>query len=81
MRQIEPVRRSEEEVDDDVSEDLDAALWNLLKSQGGSAPPKPVTPQPLVERHPEVVDDFIRNFLVKMGLTQTLEHFETEWYV
>ena len=32
-----------------------------------------------VTQRPEVVDDFIRNFLVKMGLTKTLEMFETEW--
>lgn len=34
-----------------------------------------------VTQRPEVVDDFIRNFLVKMGLTKTLEMFETEWSV
>ena len=33
-----------------------------------------------VTQRPEVVDDFIRNFLVKMGLSKTLEMFETEWY-
>ena len=33
-----------------------------------------------VTQRPEVIDDFIRNFLVKMGLSQTLEMFETEWY-
>lgn len=33
-----------------------------------------------VTQRPEVVDDFIRNFLIKMGLTKTLEMFETEWY-
>lgn len=32
-----------------------------------------------VTQKPEVVDDFIRNFLVKMGLSKTLEMFETEW--
>ncbi len=32
-----------------------------------------------VTQRPEVVDDFIRNFLVKMGLSKTLEMFETEW--
>lgn len=33
-----------------------------------------------VTRRPEVIDDFIRNFLVKMGLKQTCETFEAEWY-
>lgn len=27
-----------------------------------------------------MIDDFIRNFYVKMGLTRTAEVFETEWY-
>ena len=28
----------------------------------------------------EVIEDFIRNFLVKMGLQQTVQSFQTEWY-
>lgn len=27
-----------------------------------------------------MIDDFIRNFYVKMGLTRTAEIFEAEWY-
>ena len=33
-----------------------------------------------VTRKPEVMDDFLRNFFVKMGLARTCEAFETEWY-
>lgn len=29
---------------------------------------------------PSVVDDFIRNFLIKVGMTRTLDSFNTEWY-
>lgn len=29
---------------------------------------------------PSVVDDFVRNFLVKGGLKKTLETFDVEWY-
>ncbi|KAE9084430.1 Flagellar WD repeat-containing protein [Phytophthora fragariae] len=29
---------------------------------------------------PSVVDDFIRNFLIKLGLTRTLDMFNHEWY-
>lgn len=29
---------------------------------------------------PEVVDDFLRNFLVKMGMSRTLDCFQTEWF-
>ena len=33
-----------------------------------------------VTRKPEVMDDFLRNFFVKMGLARTCETFEAEWY-
>eukprot|EP00112_Aurelia_sp_Birch-Aquarium-sp1_P019591 Seg4873.1 transcript_id=Seg4873.1/GoldUCD/mRNA.D3Y31 product="Sperm-associated antigen 16 protein" protein_id=Seg4873.1/GoldUCD/D3Y31 len=33
-----------------------------------------------VTRRPEVVEDFVRNFLVKMGMHRTLDSFQTEWY-
>lgn len=29
---------------------------------------------------PSVVDDFIRNFMIKAGMSRTLESFNTEWY-
>ena len=32
-----------------------------------------------VTKHPEVVDDFVRNFLVRMGMERTLDCFQTEW--
>ncbi|DBB14165.1 TPA: hypothetical protein ACH3X3_001114 [Trebouxia sp. C0006] len=67
-----------------IGEDLDSALLSL---QNLTAKPDQwpavhdVEPQiGQVTQRPEVVDDFIRNFLVKMGLSKTLEMFETEWY-
>eukprot|EP01112_Ceratiomyxa_fruticulosa_P021159 TRINITY_DN7376_c0_g2_i1.p2 TRINITY_DN7376_c0_g2~~TRINITY_DN7376_c0_g2_i1.p2 ORF type:complete len:207 (+),score=47.81 TRINITY_DN7376_c0_g2_i1:148-768(+) len=33
-----------------------------------------------VQIRPSSVDDFIRNFLVKMKLNRTLDAFQTEWY-
>ncbi|KAA6428261.1 MAG: sperm-associated antigen 16 -like [Trebouxia sp. A1-2] len=67
-----------------IGEDLDSALRSL---QNLTAKPDQwpavhdVEPQiGQVTQRPEVVDDFIRNFLVKMGLSKTLEMFETEWY-
>lgn len=32
------------------------------------------------ETMPSVVDDFIRNFFIRAGLTRTLDCFNTEWY-
>uniref|UniRef100_A0A8D2LYH4 Sperm-associated antigen 16 protein n=1 Tax=Varanus komodoensis TaxID=61221 RepID=A0A8D2LYH4_VARKO len=29
---------------------------------------------------PEVVDDFLCNFLIRMGMNRTLDCFQTEWY-
>lgn len=28
---------------------------------------------------PAVIDDFIRKFLIKVGMTKTLDAFNTEW--
>lgn len=44
----------------------------------------PKTPVEIVEskftmRH-ESTDDFVRNFLVRLGMTKTLEAFQSEWY-
>lgn len=33
-----------------------------------------------VVKKPEVIDDFLRNFFIKMGLSRTCEIFEAEWY-
>eukprot|EP00879_Flechtneria_rotunda_P008325 GHRR01008719.1.p1 GENE.GHRR01008719.1~~GHRR01008719.1.p1 ORF type:complete len:596 (+),score=212.97 GHRR01008719.1:78-1865(+) len=72
--------------DDDVSEDLDAALRSLQaltskeRASAATAQCKPTTPPGQVVRRPEVIDDFIRNFFAKMGLTRTAEVFEAEWY-
>ena len=37
------------------------------------------TIKPSVTQRPEVVDDFVRNFLVRMGMHKTLDCFQTEW--
>lgn len=33
-----------------------------------------------LHHHQQVMDDFLRNFFVKMGLSRTCEAFEAEWY-
>lgn len=119
----------EEDEDDDMSEDLDAAMHSLqaltskvsglprltephthdssaaakaqsnprcvcvgvlvsLQGRTGSgsaaaaaaAARKPATPPGHVVRRPEVIDDFVRNFFVRCGLSRTAEVFESEWY-
>ena len=34
-----------------------------------------------LNQRPEIVEDFVRNFLVKMGMMRTLDCFQTEWWV
>jgi hypothetical protein len=34
---------------------------------------------PLEQVRPSVVDDFIRNFMIKANLRRTLDTFNTEW--
>lgn len=81
--EVEVISDNEE---DAISEDLDAALHSLqtLTAQISGGKAEPASRQELkvgeVSRRPELVDDFIRNFLVRMGLSKTLELFETEWY-
>ena len=68
----------------DSDEDLVAALSSLQKSKRG--PPAShglrmvASPRSGAEVRPAVVDDFIRNFLIKVGMERTLDVFNTEWY-
>merc|ERR1719230_1072645 len=51
------------------------------KEEGAAAAPKEeLPPRAAVTRRPEVLDDFIRNVLLKMGMTETLDMFQREWY-
>ncbi|XP_070536326.1 sperm-associated antigen 16 protein-like [Ptychodera flava] len=72
-------------IDDEFAsgdEDLDAAVRTIQEAaqdfQASSKDDK--IPGPSVVQRPEVVDDFVRNFLVKMGMNKTLDCFQTEWY-
>jgi len=68
----------------DSDEDLVSALTSLSKSKRGSPAAHGVTmtaePRSQTEVRPSVVDDFIRNFLIKVGMERTLDSFNTEWY-
>lgn len=54
-------------------------MQNLLASAPADTAAAGEAMQPQLQKHPEVVDDFVRNFLVRTGLSRTLEAFETEW--
>ncbi|XP_042250162.1 sperm-associated antigen 16 protein [Thunnus maccoyii] len=66
-------RRSAEE------EDFEEAMREAASSAAPRTkhgPPK----QHIILNIPEAVDDFLRNFLRRAGLSQTLDSFEAEWY-
>eukprot|EP00057_Strongylocentrotus_purpuratus_P034520 XP_795557.3 PREDICTED: sperm-associated antigen 16 protein [Strongylocentrotus purpuratus] len=73
-------------IDDDlvseIDEDLNNAVRTIQEAQDDKEAAKRkegLIPPPVTQR-PEVVDDFVRNFLVKMGMSRTLDCFQTEWY-
>lgn len=52
---------------------------NAERSVAGS-PKQAMMARVHTQVRPSVVDDFIRNFLIKLGLTRTLDMFNHEWY-
>ena len=58
-------------------ESLEQALNTLKRQKEQELPP---VVRPTITKVPEVVDDFIRNFLINKGLKETLATFENEWY-
>jgi len=46
----------------------------LFQTKRGTEPKSSVT------QRPELVDDFVRNFLVRLNMHRTLDCFQTEWY-
>lgn len=66
--------------DDDDDDGGGPFVATALVTGGHRASALPPVARPVVTRIPEVVDDFVRNFLVKAKMTRTLQCFETEWY-
>ncbi|XP_048725226.1 sperm-associated antigen 16 protein isoform X1 [Caretta caretta] len=74
--------------DDDISllegdEDLVKALQTIQEQAEDAqiiAQRSVLTSKHSVSETPEVVDDFLCNFLVRMGMARTLDCFQTEWY-
>lgn len=75
----------DEDEDDDELQDFQSVLHSL-KLQPKDAHPntKPSTGntklEVSVQKRPTVVDDFFRNFLIKMEMKRTLDTFQNEWY-
>lgn len=63
-------------------EDLEAtvrAIRERADDSASAAPKLDTRPHVSHADQPEVVDDFLRNYLLKMGMTNTLDCFQTEW--
>ena len=65
----------DDDEEDEGADDFDAMTQALKVSDGPSVPVVAHTGE-----RAETTDDFIRNFLVKLKLTRTLDCFQTEWY-
>lgn len=65
-----------------ITEDLDKAVLVIEEAKRDEIAATKIESARTVSviQRPEVVDDFVRNFLLKMGLKNTLESFQTEWY-
>eukprot|EP00605_Chrysophyceae_sp_TOSAG23-4_P002838 GSChrysophyteH1.ASY1.ANO1.3126.1 assembled CDS len=75
----EVVEEDDEDGDDDNElADALASLQVKYKSEGGGASMNPTNA--MTQVRPSVVDDFMRNFMIKAGLKRTLDTFNTEWY-
>jgi len=73
----------ESDEEDDADEDFESAMASIKAQQDRAAglDPNALTAPPAgTGQRDETLDDFIRNFLVKMKLTKTLDSFQTEWY-
>lgn len=73
--------KAEEENKEVLSEeeDFEQAMREAASSTAARRKPAP-SKQQIVSKIPEAVDDFLRNFLRRGGLSRTLNSFEAEWY-
>eukprot|EP01041_Mallomonas_annulata_P012330 gene12330-25938_t len=72
---------AEEEEDDDDDDDLADALASLhMKQKGNKFSEEKSALNTMTQVRPSVVDDFIRNFLIKAGMKKTIDSFNAEWY-
>lgn len=60
-------------------EDFEQAMRKAASSTAARRKPA-AAKQQITSKIPEAVDDFLRNFLRRAGLSRTLNSFEAEWY-
>ncbi|RKO84244.1 hypothetical protein BDK51DRAFT_33104 [Blyttiomyces helicus] len=79
-----PVEEFVEMSDSEGEETLEQAVRNMnektLVGVGSEPSFKPEEPTPKVTQRPEVIDDYIRNYLASKGMLKSLDTFQNEWY-
>nr|XP_046231800.1 sperm-associated antigen 16 protein [Scatophagus argus] len=78
-RRNESAKEEDKETFSEEEEDFEEAMREAASSIASTSKPGPSKPR-IITRIPEAVDDFLRNFLRRAGLSRTLNCFETEWY-
>ncbi|KAM3599795.1 uncharacterized protein V6R79_011712 [Siganus canaliculatus] len=73
---------SEEEEKRSTEENYEEMMWEVTSSTTArrKLPGTRQHDKEVISKIPETVDDFLRNFLRRHGLSRTLNSFETEWY-
>ncbi|XP_074547127.1 sperm-associated antigen 16 protein isoform X2 [Halichoeres trimaculatus] len=75
------LKEVEEERIEEVEEDFEEATRESASSMASrSRLNEPLIQLPIISEIPEAVDDFLRNFLQRLGMSRTLNSFEVEWY-
>ncbi|KAH6561506.1 hypothetical protein BASA60_009012 [Batrachochytrium salamandrivorans] len=79
-----PVEQFDDYSDSEVDETLDQAVRNIHEKGLFGSKLSPVAKMeeliPTLTKHPEVIDDYIRNYLSAKGLVKSLDAFQNEWY-
>jgi len=78
---------ADDDDDDEDDEDLASALASVqmspertMASAGGDQSQSVSKVRAVTQVRPSVVDDFIRNFMIKTNMQRSLDAFNTEWY-
>ena len=76
-QKVEDTFPEDEDEDDELTEAL-ASMQTRNRNQSPTAQLNQATT--MTQIRPSVVDDFIRNFMIKAGMKRSLETFNAEWY-
>ncbi len=67
--------------DEDEDDELTEALASMQTRNRNQSPTSQINQSvTMTQIRPSVVDDFIRNFMIKAGMKRSLETFNSEWY-